>query len=321
MTTVDEHTGTQATYRTVTKLVQGLPVWHQPWWLDATAGSDGWDAVMVSKGSSIAAVLPYTKRRRNGFTVLTQPPLTQSLGPWFTGEHKPKLSEQHRLLAALMEQLPAAHGYRQNWMPELNNWLPFYWAGYSQSTRYTYRLDLSDNTDALWQQMEGRCRTAIRKGTSQSNLTVGTSRDVDDFWQLIAHVFSRHGQDVPYSRALVDQILRAGTAQKALTMYVARDAAGIAHAGAIVIHDQLRSYYILGGTSEEHRDSGGMNVALWQAILEAHARGHRIFDFEGSMIGPIESFFRSFGSRQTPYFRVWKHHHPVLRQFMRLRGQ
>ena len=120
---------------------------------------------------------------------------------------------------------------------------------------------------------------------------------------------------------LVNKILRAGTGHDALTMYIARNAAGIAHAGAIIINDQLRSYYIIGGTSEEHRNSGGMNVVLWHAITEAHARGQRIFDFEGSMIEPIESFFRSFGARQTPYFRVWKHHHPVLRQFMRLRGQ
>jgi len=302
-------------------LVQELPVWHQPWWLDATAGSDGWDAVMVSSGSSIAAVLPYTKRRRKGFTILSQPPLTQSLGPWLVGGHKPKLSVQHRLLRALMEQLPAAHAYQQNWMPEIDNWLPFYWSGYSQSTRYTYRLDLADTTEVLWQRLESPCRKAIRKGENRNGLTVGTSTDIDEFWPLVSHVFSRQGQDVPYSRALVNRILRAGTAHKALTMYVARDASGIAHAGAVIIHDQLRSYYIIGGTSEEHRNSGGMNVVLWHAISEAHARGQRIFDFEGSMIEPIESFFRSFGARQTPYFRVWKHHHPVLRQFMRIRGQ
>jgi hypothetical protein len=29
-----------------------------------------------------------------------------------------------------------------------------------------------------------------------------------------------------------------------------------------------------------------------------------VFDFEGSMLRPVERFFRAFGSRQTPYLRV-----------------
>ena len=29
-----------------------------------------------------------------------------------------------------------------------------------------------------------------------------------------------------------------------------------------------------------------------------------VFDFEGSMLQPVERFFRAFGSRQTPYLRV-----------------
>ncbi len=29
-----------------------------------------------------------------------------------------------------------------------------------------------------------------------------------------------------------------------------------------------------------------------------------VFDFEGSMLKPVERFFRAFGGRQTPYLRV-----------------
>ena len=29
-----------------------------------------------------------------------------------------------------------------------------------------------------------------------------------------------------------------------------------------------------------------------------------MFDFEGSMLRPVERFFRGFGSLQTPYLRV-----------------
>jgi len=32
----------------------------------------------------------------------------------------------------------------------------------------------------------------------------------------------------------------------------------------------------------------------------------RIYDFEGSMIEPIEEFFHSFGAVQKPYFEISK---------------
>ena len=31
-----------------------------------------------------------------------------------------------------------------------------------------------------------------------------------------------------------------------------------------------------------------------------------MFDFEGSMLEPVEHFVRGFGGRQTPFFSVWK---------------
>ena len=42
---------------------------------------------------------------------------------------------------------------------------------------------------------------------------------------------------------------------------------------------------------------------MWESILRARLVTD-VFDFEGSMIGPVERFFRAFGSRQTPYLKV-----------------
>jgi hypothetical protein len=46
-----------------------------------------------------------------------------------------------------------------------------------------------------------------------------------------------------------------------------------------------------------------MSLLLWEAIK--HARTvTRTFDFEGSMIEPIERFFRAFGGTLTSYLHV-----------------
>jgi hypothetical protein len=42
---------------------------------------------------------------------------------------------------------------------------------------------------------------------------------------------------------------------------------------------------------------------MWEAIKFASTVTKR-FDFEGSMIEPVERFFRAFGAKQTPYFAL-----------------
>jgi hypothetical protein len=42
------------------------------------------------------------------------------------------------------------------------------------------------------------------------------------------------------------------------------------------------------------------------------AREHTdVFDFHGSMLRPVERFFRGFGARQTPYLSVTRMKSPV----------
>ena len=46
-----------------------------------------------------------------------------------------------------------------------------------------------------------------------------------------------------------------------------------------------------------------MSLAMWRSI-QFSASVSEIFDFEGSMIKPIQRFFRGFGALQTPYFSI-----------------
>jgi hypothetical protein len=49
--------------------------------------------------------------------------------------------------------------------------------------------------------------------------------------------------------------------------------------------------------------AGANTLLYWEAIRLA-SQVSRAFDFEGSMVEPIEHYFRGFGGRQTPYFCV-----------------
>ena len=47
------------------------------------------------------------------------------------------------------------------------------------------------------------------------------------------------------------------------------------------------------------------------AILKAKEMGLQVFDFEGSIVPPIERYFRGFGGKLTPIFSVHKAWLPI----------
>ena len=80
----------------------------------------------------------------------------------------------------------------------------------------------------------------------------------------------------------------------------ARDGNGKLHAVGYFIGDKNTVYYLAGGGDSNLRNSGAMSLLMWHAIKKVSLTS-KIFDFEGSMIEPIERFFRSFGAQQVSY--------------------
>ena len=142
---------------------------EQPWWLDAVAPGS-WGEVMVERQGEPVARLPYVRKRKLGLTVLTQPPLTRFVGPWLrpsTGKYAKQLGVECELMGELIKQLPPHDVYRGSFAPAVTNWLPFYWAGFEATVRYTYRLnDLSD-PDKLWAEVGGNVRSRVRRAQQQ----------------------------------------------------------------------------------------------------------------------------------------------------------
>jgi hypothetical protein len=297
---------TCAAYRELGEREPSIPLFSRPWWLDATAGAGSWDAVVVERGGELRASLPFVVERRMGLTLLGQPPLTPSLGPWLrasTAKYANRLGEEKELLEALADGLPPYDRYTQFWHPDRTNWLPFYWRGFTQTTRYTYVLpDLSD-PDALWGALRENIRREVQKAGRRFSLRVRDDLGVDAFLALNEATFRRQGRGLPYPRALVERIDAACAARGCRRILVAEDGEGRRHAGAFIVWDENSAYYLMGGADPELRSSGAMSLVLWEAVR--HAAGvTRRFDFEGSMVEPIERFFRAFGAVQTPYFEV-----------------
>lgn len=309
-------------YRALCAQEPSIPLFSQAWWLDATAGPGAWDVALVEKGGTIVAAMSYVPRKRYGLTLLGQPNLTQTLGPWLreTGSKlSTRLAQEKEWLQELIEQLPPFAHFTQNWHWQVANWLPFYWAGFSQTTRYTYILHELTDEQCLWQALQENIRREIKKAGNRFRLRVRDDLSVDDFLILNRMTFSRQGMELPYTDEFVRALDQACAARQARKILIAEDDQGRRHAGVYIVWDQNNAYYLMGGGDPELRSSGATSLCMWEAIKFAATVAQR-FDFEGSMIEPVEKFFRAFGARQTPYFTVSKTPSRILKAALFLRS-
>jgi lipid II:glycine glycyltransferase (peptidoglycan interpeptide bridge formation enzyme) len=232
------------------------------------------------------------------------PPLTQTLGPWLErSSAKPAnaLAEEHELLAELEAALPAAAAFVQNFSPTMLNALAFHWAGYRLELQYTYRLEGLRSEEALWDGLRGNIRREIRK--ARRRVDVRDDVGLDRFHDIWAKTFARQGLGAPVSLTELERLDAACAARGARAMLFGQDDTGHVHAVSYVVWDEHAAYYLLGGGDPELRTSGASSLLMWESIMRARAVTD-VFDFEGSMLRPVERFFRAFGSRQAPYLRV-----------------
>lgn len=280
-------------------------LFQEPWWLDAVAPGE-WEEVVVKHGGEVAARLPFMPQKKYGLTLLLQPKLTPCLGPWLrpsTAKLSNRLSEQKELMQQLINALPRFDLFRQCFAPEVTYWLPFYWRGFSQTTRYTYRFSDLTDLDRLFADLRHNIRVEIRK--AERVISIRNDLDFDSFVRVWALTFARQGKRLPVSRALLERVELACEKRGCRKMFFAEDARGRIHAAAYLIWNADCAYYLMGGGDPELRGSGAGSLAVWEAIRFA-ATISRQFDFEGSMIEPVERFFRAFGGQLVPYFCVSK---------------
>lgn len=304
-------------YRDLCNVESSIPLFSKAWWLDAVCGDEGWHVVLVFRGDQIIGALPYTSRKRLGLRVIGQPKLTQNLGPWVRPsnvKYAKLLGYEKDILQALADNLPEFDHYAQNWHLDRTNWLPFYWRGFKQTTRYTYRINRLIGENAAWESCQEKIRTDVRKATNRFGVSVTCTSNLHQFLEINSKTFSRQGRRVPYSEKIVRRIDSVCQEHGCRRIYIAKDQENRTHAGAYVVWDSDTAYYLMGGGDPALRNSGAGSLCLWEAIRTMP--DHLVaFDFEGSMIESVERFIRGFGAVQNPYFFVFKTPSKVLKTY------
>jgi hypothetical protein len=289
----------------VTQSPQGSIFAHR-WWLEAVAPGM-YEILKINDGDGIQAAWPIVYSKSDGAKHVCMPALTQKLGILFApSDIKPAemQSKNQELTAELIEQLGDTAGFCQNFHENFTDWLPFYWRGYAQTTRYTYALeDISDLT-SVWNGMRSNHRRDIRKAT-KSGIRIIDTLDMARFLELNRKTFTRQGREPLASDELILRLDRACSANAGRKIFAGVDSQGRIHAAVYIAWSNDTAYYLMGGSEPNLRKSGAQLLALWEAVIFASSVVKR-FDFEGSMLHQVEHGFRGFGASQLPYSSITK---------------
>lgn len=296
-------------YRDLCSRETAIPIFLCDWWMDAVCGDENWDVILLEKGGQVVAVMPYYFIKKINGIKISQPLLTQKNGIWIKYPLNQKLASrisfQRNIIKEVIEKLESLKliSYNQNFDYNFTNWMPFYWNNFSQYTRYTYIIEDLYNLEHVYSELHSNIRKNIRK--AQKMVSVKEELSIEEFYKINKMTFERQNMKVPYTLEFLKKIDETCIKKRCRKIFYAEDKEGRIHAAIYIVWDENSAYWLMGGANPELRSSEATTLLTWEAI-KFSSTVTKIFDFEGSMIEPIEKFFSSFGAIQKPYFNIGK---------------
>ncbi len=301
-------------YQQICDQENDVPLFLQYNWFNKIYDSENWNVAVVEKGGNVIGFLPYIVTRKKGFSLITPQFLSPYQGVWLIyptqQKYTNKLSFEKEVITQLIEQLPKVDAFKQNFLPTFTNWAPFFWKGFKQTTRYTYIINNISEQKRVFADFKENIRREIRK--AEKFVTIEVLNDIDLLYHMKQNVYQENKDTYVISLAKLKAIYSYCKTNNCGEMLMAKDNEGNINAILFYVWDNISAYYIHGVTANKYKTTGAMSLLLWEAIKRSSKRT-KSFNFEGSMVEPIERYFRAFGGIQTPYFQISKTNSRVLK--------
>jgi len=256
-------------------------VYAYAWFLDVV--SDQWGALILN---DYQAVMPLPWNSKLGLKYITQPFFCQQLGIY--SPHSLEDSIIHDFFSAIPKQF-----LKINLSTNIST-------GSKKFTQQTnYELDLAEDYELLKKGYRKDRRKSLRKAV-EANLIHkdfdNKSHLIDLYKRVFHHV---HLPEKCYTTIdeLIDYCLENKTGFIRNVFY---DEMLVCSGFFIKYEDRV--YYLFGASNTEGKRYGATTYLL-DSVIQEFANSKMIFDFEGSNIQSIASFYKSFGSQKTTYYK------------------
>jgi hypothetical protein len=283
-----------------------IPLFSQYWWMDAVCKE--WDVFIAEEKGKLLGVMPYNIGSKMGFRYIIQPILTQTNGIWFNYPDNLSFQEKYafeekvsNIFISELAALRLAY-FQQSFHYSFTNWLPFYWAGFKQTTRYTYQIDDLTDLSSIENRFSRAKRKHLRKAT---NLRIINNVTAKQFYDHHCMTLSVKGQKIIYSWNFFEKLYQETTLRNQGAIIAVGDERGTIYAALFIVWDSQSAYNLISTIDLNYRESGASTKVVLEAIRYVSDKTE-LFDFEGSMIKEVEYSFRQFGTKQVSFSQIVK---------------
>ncbi len=275
-------------------------------WLEFST-EENYEVLLYEENGKIIAGMPlpffYDKKIR-------LPPLTQKMGVLYSPEiYKLKtctrIGKEKEILYSFIDFfLPKVKSFSMNFDWHFTNWQPFYWRGFTQTTRYTYVIDYEGKKlEDIWSGFDSKTTRNAIKVAQKHDIAVSFTDDIYDLVDLQNKVFERKKLRFKVDAYYIEKMYSAMRSYSLILK--GTDNTGKTHAAILIVFDKKSAYCILAGSDPELRKSQAQTLLEFEAIKYFYGKV-KYFDFEGTMIEEVEPHFRGFGAEQKTYFFIKK---------------
>ncbi|MBQ9426026.1 MAG: GNAT family N-acetyltransferase [Paludibacteraceae bacterium] len=293
-----------------------IPVFMQPWWLDAVCAGKEWDVLLSREDSSnpentkILGAMPYLLRKKWGMRYIVMPQQTQ-LGGIVVFDDRQQgdlMLGDTRIATAVCQDIKQqldAMGlcyYYQQYIP--GNSCPGIMQGLGMKVkeRVTYRVnDLRDMNKVV----DSFSKNKKRQLQKAMALKVERGLNVETFYTFHKNCMEERKREIAYTREFLLVLQRKAARAKQCEIISIRTLDDELCAAAFLVWDKQYLYYLIPCYSERFKDSGAGALLALEAMKVAREQ-HVKFDFEGSMNSGIANHYKQLGSTAETYYSVEK---------------
>ena len=254
-------------------------IYAQSWYLDAM--SPNWDA-LVHK--DYIAVMPLTISRKFGVSYLSQPAFSQQLG--IIGRLGFEEEVTQRFLDIVFSKFP---------LVEINlNFKNEYAPG-------AKKCNLILNLGQSFEMIQSSFRRDLITKANNANLRIEDSVDYEEVINSFRELYS---EKIPHlkEKHFANFLKVCNHLSKTANLFVRKvlNQEGRLIANALFFKDEKRIYYMMSATYSEGRKFNA-NALILHEVIKEFSGSNYVFDFEGSSIPSINSFFKKFNPVEQYY--------------------
>ena len=254
--------------------------------------SPGWSALIDEK---YEWVLPVIANKKLGFSYLFQPPFTQQLGLYAKPDVKIPIDE---IIIWLKENYSF---WEMNWNASTASCVKDVKVIKTSATNYV--LDLSKDYKSITNNYQHDLVKNLKK-SSQFAMQYQPTKNYKTCIDLYVEHYANRTPNV--SKNDYDNFGKLCHFAEQNNMLLCRDTVnekGAILSTALLLFDGKRLYNMMNTTTDEGRKMSS-NHYLIDSVIREFAGQPYIFDFEGSDLPGVKSFYENFGATNEPYFHI-----------------